>query len=355
MGRAIGLPLAFPLLLGCVPPAGIRMSGRNANPMSVGVSETITFDGIVSAHLNGNHGCSSIASGAMKALDRVVGGIAATDIPVLIVGEIGAGKHVLAAEIHRRSRQADGAFVHVSCSSLSASDLADWLRTQVGQDQANPGTLYLDELSALDADCQAKLLQALPASNGFPGNARFGYRVISSTGRDLQEEMRQQRFREELYYRINGACLRVPPLRQRREDIPLLIEHFLIKYAAAFDRPRPKLGPRTMEVLIEHPWPGNVRELENVVKKIVALGDEEVAIADLPSSSNPREPLDRPDGLSLKRASRQASMQAEKELILKALGKTRWNRKRAAQELRISYKALLYKLKQIGVDESPSS
>lgn len=324
--------------------------------MSFEGSGYVSVDGVVAAHLNGDLACTTHSSAAMKALDRVVAGIAATDIPVLLVGESGSGKQILAAEIHRRSRQVASPFIHVSCGALRVSALNQWLHVQNGNgDGAVSGTLFLDEVSQLETDCQMQLLQALPSGNGLPGSSRFHYRVISATRKDLQEEMRGRRFLEEFYYRINGACLRVPPLRHRREDIPLLIEHFLIKYAAAFERPLPKLGPRTMSLLTDQAWPGNVRELENVVKKIVALGDEEIALADLTASTETRESAINLEGLSLKRASRQASLQAERELILKALGKTRWNRKRAAQELRISYKALLYKLKQIGVDESPTS
>lgn len=325
--------------------------------MSSEVIETLGIEGLVAARLNGDGACTTYLSNAMRALDRVISGIAATDIPVLLMGESGSGKQVLAAEIHRKSRQAREPLVHVSCGSISVSGLSEWLQSQNGNDGGvGSGTLFLDEVSQLSPDCQRRLLQALPTGNGLPSSTRFQHRVISSTRKDLQDEMREHRFLEELYYRINGACLRLPPLRHRREDIPLLIEHFLIKYAAAFERPLPKLGTRTVSLLAEQAWQGNVRELENVVKKIVALGDEEIAIADLPGPVGLRATaVVEDEGLSLKRASRQASMQAERELILKVLSKTRWNRKRAAQELRISYKALLYKLKQIGVEDSPTS
>jgi two-component system response regulator AtoC len=167
--------------------------------------------------------------------------------------------------------------------------------------------------------------------------------------------MRAGRFRSELYYRINGVCLRMPPLRDRREDIPILVEFFLTKHAAQFARPRPTLGPRTMRMLLEHSWPGNIRELENVVKKIVALGEEHLAVSELTVAPIER-PLEisEPRAYSLKQAARAASREAERELILKALEHTRWNRKRAALKLQISYKSLLYKLKQIGVQDSES-
>jgi two-component system, NtrC family, response regulator AtoC len=166
--------------------------------------------------------------------------------------------------------------------------------------------------------------------------------------------MRAGRFRSELYYRINGVCLRLPPLRERKEDIPLLADFFLSKHAARLGRTRPAVSARTVEVFLNHSWPGNIRELENVVKKIVALGDEHLAVAELTAGTSGAR---KPEAVavrshSLKVAARAASREAERELILEALTRTRWNRKRAAQELQISYKSLLCKLKQIGFSDS---
>jgi DNA-binding NtrC family response regulator len=176
-------------------------------------------------------------------------------------------------------------------------------------------------------------------------------RLICGSARDLEEEVKAGNLREDLYYRISGVCLRLPPLRQRREDIPVLMEHFLRKYGQDFQRPVPSLSPETQRLFEEYSWPGNVRELENAAKAIVALGDETVAMGGL------RAMLLRPDlgsngnRVSLKQASRAASREAEKEIILRVLTRTRWNRRRAAVELQISYKALLYKLKQMGCSE----
>jgi DNA-binding NtrC family response regulator len=164
-----------------------------------------------------------------------------------------------------------------------------------------------------------------------------------------------------LYYRINGVCLRLPPLRHRREDVPVLVDYFLSKHAAAFGRPKPVISPAGFSALTDYHWPGNVRELENVVRKLVALGDERAALEDLRLAAQHNggnggaAAASNGDSLSLKDAARAASRQAERELILKVLGRTRWNRKRAAQELQISYKALLYKLKQIGLDDQAAS
>ena len=218
---------------------------------------------------------------------------------------------------------------------------------------ATAGSVIFDEISELDPACQRNLLYALPDGHGDAQRGALGARVISTTRRNLDDEMRAGRFRTELYYRINGVCLRLPALRDRREDIPILVEAFLSKHAAQFGRPRPSLSPRTLRMLLDHSWPGNIRELENVVKKIIALGDEQLAVSELASApAEPQVEATESRGYSLKAASRAASREAERGLILKALAHTRWNRKRAAQELQISYKSLLYKLKQIGVMDS---
>ena len=200
---------------------------------------------------------------------------------------------------------------------------------------------------------QRNLLYALPDSDAAAEHHDRSPRLISSTSRNLEEEMRAGRFRNELYYRIDGASLRIPPLRQRREDIPVLVHFFLAKHSALLGRSQPGVNARVMNLLQEYSWPGNIRELENAVKKIVVLGDPQIAVADLVTAAEyeprPAPPILR--GSPLKAAARAASHQAERQLILEALTRTRWNRKRAAQELQISYKSLLYKLKQIGADE----
>jgi two-component system response regulator AtoC len=177
--------------------------------------------------------------------------------------------------------------------------------------------------------------------------------------------MKNGRFRAELYYRINGVYLRLPPLRDRKEDIPALLEFFFKKYTSLFERPRPSISETTVSLLLRHSWPGNIRELENVARKIVALGDQHLATHDLTAEygngASDRVPdatkvaatttLNVPSG-SLKEAAKAASRVAERAMILKQLERTHWNRKKAARELQISYKALLYKLKQLGLDSS---
>ena len=303
-------------------------------------------------------------SPAMRALERTIADIAPTDIPVLLVGESGTGKELVALEIHRLSRRWNEAFVKCGCAGLTAESIAARLncgQSGTGEGTRSGGSLFLDEISHLDPASQARLLNLLPNSAGVPSENCFSVRVVSSITHNLEEEMRNGRFCEELYYRINGVCLRLPPLRHRKDDIPELLDFFLKKYTSLFGRAEPQLGPATMDLLSRHSWPGNIRELENVARKIVALGNEQLAIGDLvisdasKTAESTRTPLPGNGhfpGRSLKEASREASRHAEREMILKQLERTHWNRKRTARELQISYKALLYKLKQLGLDGS---
>jgi two-component system response regulator AtoC len=285
---------------------------------------------------------------AMQTLESVIAEIAPTNIPVLFLGESGTGKAMFAQRIHQLSARSEEPLITISCAAMNPAQLSAELRLNASR---NPdGGMRTVGSVIFDSACQRNLLYALPDGHADAGRGLLGARVISTTRQNLDDEMRAGRFRTELYYRINGVCLRLPPLRDRREDIPILVESFLSKHAAQFGRPRPSLSPRTLRILLEHSWPGNIRELENVVKKIIALGDEQLAVSELASApAEPQVEVAEPRGYSLKAASRAASREAERGLILKALARTRWNRKRAAQELQISYKSLLYKLKQIGV------
>jgi two-component system response regulator AtoC len=213
--------------------------------------------------------------------------------------------------------------------------------------------VFLEEVGDLSADGQQRLLEMLPKADG-NGHAPIRARLICGTARDLESEVRSGRFREDLYYRISGVGLRLPPLRQRKEDIPHLMSFFLAKFAADYHRPTPVLSAATRQLFVEYSWPGNLRELQDAARAIVALGDEALAMGGLRSLLTKS---DRHNGehVSLKQAAKAASREAEKELILKVLNRTRWNRRRAAQELQISYKALLYKLKQIGYGEYGAS
>jgi DNA-binding NtrC family response regulator len=321
----------------------------------------MTANTMMGTRLEDGHGFVTGMSPAVRTLESVIAEIASTNIPVLLIGESGTGKEMFARRVHQLSRQKDQPLVRISCAAMNFANFPSELglnSSTTGEIQKDAGkTIFFDEISELDAACQRHLLYALPDGNAGARRGSLSARVISATSRNLEEELRSGRFRSELYYRINGVCLRLPPLRERKEDIPLLVEFLLTKHAAELARPRPMLGPRTLRVFMDYSWPGNIRELENVVKKIVALGDERLAISELESATRETRTAEPPEvrGRSLKAAARAASRGAERELILKALERTRWNRKRAAQELQISYKSLLYKLKQIGLQDSEAN
>ena len=292
----------------------------------------------------------------MLSVEGVIAEIAPTNIPVMLVGESGTGKQMFARRIHSLSRRCDERFVKVGCAAVGPEELITELGLHTnGNEKAShsgSGTVFFDEISELDAACQRRLLYALPDGEAQLAPGLLGSRVISATNRNLDEEMRTGRFRSELYYRVNGVCLRLPPLRERKEDIPVLAEYFLTKHATALGRPRPSLGKRTLGMFMDHKWPGNIRELENAVKNVVVLGDEHLALSELiAATADGRTAPANGQSHSLKVAARAASREAERGMILKALARTHWNRKRAAQDLQISYKSLLYKLKQIGAEE----
>ena len=300
------------------------------------------------------------SSPAMLTLEAVVSEIAATNIPVLLVGESGTGKQMFAHRIHHLSGRSKEPLAKISCASMTPETFAAEIGLdgsgRVTEDRETAGTAFFDEISELDLMCQRSLLSALPDGDAKPRRGLLTARLISTTSRNLDEEMQAGRFRRELYYRINGVCLRLPPLRERKEDIPSLADFFLSKHAMNFGRTQAALSARALALFMEYSWPGNIRELENVVKKIVALNDEDLAISELVRTPNAAvSPHIESQTRSLKVAAKAASREAERELILKALARTRWNRKRAAQELQISYKSLLYKLKQIGLDDGESN
>jgi two-component system response regulator AtoC len=285
-------------------------------------------------------------SASMKAVEAMVRELAHSQVPVLLIGERGTGKHTIARRIHGASGGVLEGFHTGQGSEITAEALTLAAK--------NCATLYLDEISDLNPECQQLLLN-LPLLQtlgmGGIGSTRRLARIICSSSHDLEPYVRSGNFREDLYYRLSGVCLRIPPLRQRKEDIPHLIRFLLAKYAEEFHRPVPPLSRETQDLLHQYSWPGNLPELEAAARAIVAVGDETVAMGGLRAMLTRTEPKPNGERVSLKEAARAASREAEKELILKVLTRTRWNRRRAAQELQISYKALLYKLKQIGYSE----
>lgn len=281
-------------------------------------------------------------SPSMRALEVVIRDLAQSVVPVLLLAEAGAGKRTIARRAHETSSRAGEQFRIVTCADLRPQDFEGNGR----EAQWGGGTVFLEEIGDLNSASQSKLIEKLS------GPAPLRARLICGSARDLESEVRVRSFREDLYYRISGVCLRLPPLRQRKEDIPFLLDFFLAKYARDFQRPVPGLSRQTQELFNDYGWPGNIRELADAAKAIVALGDEAVAMGGLRALLTKSDRSgSNGEGVSLKQAARAASREAEKELILKVLTRTRWNRRRAAQQLQISYKALLYKLKQIGCSE----
>jgi two-component system response regulator AtoC len=295
-------------------------------------------------------------SASMRPVEAVIRELAQSDVPVLVLAEPGAGKHATAQRIHQMSQRSAQPFRWFQCLGLEPEDL-EILREQEDDGPPSAGTIYLQELADLSQECQTRLLEALPQSHGKRVAAGHRTRLICGSARDLEVEVKRGRLREDLYYRISGVCLRLPPLRQRKEDIAFLMGHFLRKYARDFRRAVPDLSAETLRLFLDYSWPGNLRELEDAARVLVALGDEQVALGGLRALLRKPEAGVNGGGISLKAASRAASREAERELILNALTRTRWNRRRAAEELQISYKALLYKLKQIGFEgtERPNS
>lgn len=305
-------------------------------------------------------GCTAAAfvigqSTTLQALQAMVEELAPTNIPILLVGESGTGKEVYARLIHELSGHHAVRLKKINCTTIDSSQLQSELHIPVAQEKECDKTphLFLDGIDELDSVCQKQLLAFLTDGEQWSDRLASRVRIISATTRELEKEVESGRFRRELYFRINGACLRLPPLRERKEDIRALLEHFLQKHEQDLNSVVPSLDQETLDTLMAYDWPGNIRELENTARKMAALGNARLAVNDLRvlSGAQPQPPSTERCS-SLKVEARAASRQRERELILEALQRTKWNRKRAAQELQISYKALLYKLKQIGARET---
>jgi len=287
---------------------------------------------------------------SMLALNAMAAEIARTDIPVLISGESGTGKDTYARLMHSLSDYCGTLLKKINCSVLDPAHLLGQLQEGLEGHSEVPqaGTLFLDGIDELDLASQRALLSFLPDGEVQQNLATRRPRLISSSSRDLAQDVKAGRFRKELYFRINGVCLRLLPLRERKSDVTAFLEHFLKKYAQDLGRKIPPIDQETVDTLMTYDWPGNIRELENLARKTVALGNMNLAMEDLRIDGKDRISVASPEqGSPLKLAVKAASRQRERELILQALERTKWNRKRAARELQISYKALLYKLKRI--------
>jgi two-component system response regulator AtoC len=316
-------------------------------------------------------------SGAMERVWALADRIADTDVPVLLVGESGVGKDVVARRIHATSRRAARPFVKINCAALPGELLESELfghekgaftgahAEKPGKfELAHQGTIFLDEIGEMDFRLQAKLLQVLQDEDfyrvGGKRPVRVDARVLVATNRNLEAAIRQGTFREDLFYRLNVVTIRVPPLRERKEEIGPLVRHFIVKYRNRYQGGLEQVPPEVMERFHAYDWPGNVRELENLVRRLVVLRDPAMVLGELtvphrlavPGANGVANSVRNgtlhavlPEDAPLKDVARRAARIAEREAILRALMRTGWNKRKAAKRLQISYKALLYKIK----------
>ncbi len=315
-------------------------------------------------------------SDQMQRIKEIIDQIANTDVTVLIQGESGVGKEVVARSIHLNSFRKERPFVKVNCAALPQELLESELfgyekgaftgayRQKQGRfELANGGTIFLDEISEMSLSLQGKLLQVLQDREfsrlGGKKDIRVDVRVLVATNKNIEEGIKNGRFREDLYYRLNVVNIVIPPLRERKGEIPIFVEYFLDKFGKKYGRKVPPLSDKTMKALSEHQWVGNVRELENVIQRLVVLGNEETITEELTPVTKEELIPERKKKValakkiwpSLKEVHQEAIRKAESEMILKALEMTNWNRKKAADKLNISYKALLYKIKETSLDK----
>jgi two-component system, NtrC family, response regulator AtoC len=327
--------------------------------------------------LNESHSCESelpppeVLFGASRAMSEIrdnVERIAGTNVSVLVQGPSGTGKELMARYIHGRSPWRTGGFVKVNCpaipGTLFESELFGYQRgaftgaytSKPGRiEMANWGSLFLDEIAELEPGMQAKLLQVLQDGQfnriGGQGERQVNVRFICATNRHLETEVRSGNFRQDLFFRINVVNLELPALKDRKEDIPTLVDYFLNRYARQFQRPASLPSKDLLSLFERHDWPGNIRELENLVKRFVILGSEDAIYKSLNGSCcrDNGEKTGVAKEASLKQLTRQAVKELEKRIILSSLEENHWNRRAVARALGISYAALLYKMREAGV------
>lgn len=271
-------------------------------------------------------------------VQRAIARIADSDCPVLIVGEHGVGKRSIAAQIHAQSHRARGGYIEIPSSEVSPTELMRALATR--------GTVYLSEVGDLSLSIQEVMIDEYFRSEGAQSS-----RLLCGTSRELIGDVKASRMREDFYYLVSAVTLRISPLRCRKSEILSIADELLTQYSKQFDRPKPVLREEMIGFLMEHTWPENLSELQTAIKTFVAIGDESISLAALKAAASSMRANGNRKTMSLKEAARAASSQIERELISEVLVATGGNRKRAADELGISYKALLYKLKQVGGEE----
>jgi two-component system, NtrC family, response regulator AtoC len=305
---------------------------------------------------------------AMQAVRDRLTKLASANVPVLIQGESGTGKDIIARMIHTASPWRTGPWVKVNCPAIPGTLLESELfgyekgaftgayGMKPGRvEMAHRGTLFLDEISELDMSLQSKLLQLLQDGQfcriGAQEDKKVEVRVVCATNRKLEQEIENGTFRSDLFYRINVVNLHLPPLRERASDIPDLVAYFLEYHNRKYNCRARALSNELMSELRKYHWPGNIRELENLIKRYVILGNEEVISSDLAPRAtdlfNTEIPVD--GQISLKKLTRQVVRELERKVILKVLQNCHWNRKQAARALSISYRALLYKIRDAGL------
>jgi len=312
------------------------------------------------------------ASEPMRRVRAQVDQVAGVDVPVLLLGESGTGKEIVARLIHKYSARSRRTFLKVNCAALPADLLESELfgyeagaftgatKPKPGKfELCDKGTILLDEIGEMPVGMQAKLLHVLQDQQfsrlGSRSIVRVDVRILAATNIDIPQAIAAKKLRQDLYYRLNTLSIHLPPLRERREEIPALVRHFMARFAARYARTPLPLSPRLLEACARYPWPGNLRELENFVKRFLILGDENLALTEIETREEavfvpPRLEAapERPAGL--KSLVRSLKDEAEIQAIRQALEQTSWNRKKAASVLNISYKALLYKIRQYGLD-----
>jgi two-component system, NtrC family, response regulator AtoC len=319
------------------------------------------------------------ASPAMKQIRAQISLVAKVDVPVLLLGESGVGKEILARLIHKLSHRARNSLVKVNCAALPVDLLESELfgyepgaftgatRPKPGKfELCNKGTILLDEIGEMSPVLQAKLLHVLQDGQfsrlGSRSTIAADFRVLAATNVDVQKAIAERTFREDLYYRLNAFTVTIPPLRERREEIPLLFKHFMNQFAQKYAHPSIAYSERLIHACVQYRWPGNLRELGNFVKRYMVLQDENLAISELESKFRGQGFTTGGDGLEangsefgLKSLVRNLKDKTELKAIEEALIATNWNRKLAAVRLNISYKALLYKIKQYEIVQPRSA
>ncbi|HUE53814.1 MAG TPA: sigma-54 dependent transcriptional regulator [Terriglobales bacterium] len=318
------------------------------------------------------------ASPVMRKIRSQAALVANVDIPVLLLGESGTGKEVVARLIHQLSPRAHRTFLKVNCAAVPADLLESELfgyeagaftgatHPKPGKfELCNKGTILLDEIGEMPPGLQAKLLHVLQDQQfsrlGSRSVIKVDVRILAATNINIQQALANKLLREDLYYRLNAFTLQIPPLRERKEEIPILLKHFMSRMSEEYARAPLPVSQTMLQACLDHTWPGNLRELNNFIKRYLVLGDEKLAITELQpkndgsgahfdgTTSHPPESAG-----GLKSLARTAKDEAEAGAITKALEETNWNRKQAAALLQISYKALLYKIRQYGIAQSQS-